>query len=177
MCLSIVAVALKYNGQQFPSTVSDRDLPEQFKRHGQWPRADWLFFFFQNILLFCLSPLRNWDSSILTCQLFPLFSFQVAYYSRRDFCIPDPHPGHAVSPQVEVPCLDAERHSGECLFTRVHWSLADTDARGILHFQWHLFFIKAVCFQKSTSTWQGHQCWECSIHSGPHSVTAFLVFS
>lgn len=77
-------------------------------------------FFFLIILLFFLSLLWNWDSSILTFQLSPLFSFQVAYYSRRDFCIPDPHPGHAVSPQVEVPCLDAERHSGECLFTGVH---------------------------------------------------------
>lgn len=102
---------------------------------------------FKFIFLSFLSPLWSRVSSILTCHFFPLVSFQAAYYSRRDCHIPDSYFGNAVSPQLEVPCLDTERHSGECLFTRIHPSLADTDARGILHFQWHLLWIRAVCFQ------------------------------
>lgn len=77
----------------------------------------------------------------------PPLSFQAAYYSRRDFHIPDPYLGNAVSPHLEVSCLDTECHPGECLFTRIHPSLADTDARGILPFQCHLLCIRAVCFQ------------------------------
>lgn len=68
MCLSIVVVALKYNGQQFPSIVSDRDLPVQFKRHGQWPWADWFFLFFFS-KLFCFSVSHPYRTEIPALSL------------------------------------------------------------------------------------------------------------
>lgn len=114
------------------------------KRYCQRPWADW----FLNLCCFPFS--RPYGAEFLAFSLvifFLLLSFQAAYYSRRNFHIPDPHLGNAVSPPLEVPCLDTECHPGECLFTRIHPSLADTDARGILHFQWHLPCIRALCFQ------------------------------